>query len=350
MDLEERKKLCRLPFFYDTSLDDLANFWQSWGWPKFQFKELLRWAYQREWRDFTEFTTLSKEQRQVLKEHFFQSSLEVLNVFEADDGTKKILYRLEDGQKIETVLIPEGKRLTVCISTQVGCPIRCRFCASGLEGMRRNLSVAEIVEQVIFARKFASGRITNIVVMGMGEPFLNLDNVLAAISLFHHPWTMGIGLRKITLSTVGLRRFMPKILKGPLYPRLAISLHSARDEVRKTLIPYPQLMSVEEIAEFIPQYLNQANSRLTLEYVMLEGVNTSIADAKELVKRFAHLQVRLNLIPWNSVKGMPWSTPSKETVERFVRILSQSSLTVTVRKRQGDSIAAACGQLRLLHD
>ncbi|RME76645.1 MAG: 23S rRNA (adenine(2503)-C(2))-methyltransferase RlmN [Planctomycetota bacterium] len=313
----------------------------------FKAKEVLKWLFeQREWNPMN-WSTLSKDERALIQESFDFQPLQVEAVQESKDGTKKILFQLQDGRYVESVLIPDRKRLTLCISSQVGCPVGCTFCASGLFGLTRNLKTHEILGEYLFASLLVKRPITNLVVMGMGEPFLNFSNVMKALEILNHPEGFRFGIRRMTLSTVGIQKILPRLLEAKLHPRLAISLHAPEDELRKKLIPFPGLCSVQELIDFLEEYLEKRLSRVTLEYVMLGGENTGPKMAHILGKRFSHLPLRVNLIPYNPVSEFSHREPTEQELRRFAMILEGYRLRTTIRHRKGEDIQGACGQLRL---
>lgn len=313
----------------------------------FKQKEVLKWLFEQKEMNPMKWSTLSKKERALVKEGFSFQPLQVLEVQESKDGTQKILFQLEDGKFVESVLIPDRKRLTFCISSQVGCPVGCKFCASGIFGLSRNLKTYEIVGQFLYANLLSKRPITNLVVMGMGEPFLNFAHVIRGLEILNHREAFDFGIRRMTISTVGIRKVLPRIWEAPIHPRLAISLHAPEDEMRHQLIPFPGLSTVEELISFLEEYLEKKLSRVTLEYVMLSEINTSPKLAHLLGKRFSHLPVRVNLIPYNPVRGLPFLEPTEKEVKRFAAILEGYRLRTTIRRRKGEDIQGACGQLRL---
>ena len=334
------------PFFSHTPEEICQILVEEKGFPPFKAREVLHWVYAKRTLQPKKMTTLSKKDRSVLEDTFRFRLLQVEERQISEDGTQKILFRLPDGETVETVIIPKGKRRTICLSSQVGCPIGCRFCASGLQGLRRHLQPFEIVEQFLHARYFAKAPVTNLVVMGMGEPFLNFQNVWKALSILNHPQGLGFGIRRMTVSTVGLKKLINRVFSTELRPRLALSLHAPTDELRAQLIPFPAILSVSEIVEFAKQYTERKISRLTLEYVMLQGVNTAPSQAHLLGKLFQNLPVRINLIPYNPVPELPYTSPKEREVQHFAVILEGYGIRTTVRQRHGEDIQAACGQLR----
>jgi 23S rRNA (adenine2503-C2)-methyltransferase len=265
------------------------------------------------------------------------------------------LFRLSDGNLIESVLIPaspalygaRSDRRTICISTQVGCAYGCKFCASGLDGFSRNLNANEIVDQMIAIERESGDKIDNIVFMGMGEPLANFDNVMRAIRIINAPWGLGLGARHITVSTSGLAPQIKKLADEPLQIRLAVSLHGANDEVRNQIMPINRRYDIETLLAACDYYASRKKQRITFEYILIAGVNDS-DDQAHLLARHAHrLSAKVNLIPYNTVEGLPWSRPSQDRQEKFLSILRERDVAATLRREKGHDIEAACGQLRL---
>jgi len=317
------------------------------GFEKFRARQILPWVYRRRAETFAVMTDLSIEHRALLEQKFRVSSTQVAQRHASPDTTEKLLLRLEDGNLIETVLIVEGERRTVCVSTQVGCPIRCVFCASGLNGLVRNLTTAEIVEQaLVIQRGLPEGeRIDNLVLMGIGEPLLNYANVVRALRIWKAPWGMGIGYNRITLSTIGIVDKIPKLVEDRATPNLALSLHAPNDRIRADVVPTMKKRLAEIVRAGI-EYKRATNKQVTFEYVLLDGVNDDRKHALELGKKLRGTRVKVNVIPFNRVPETPYREPSPERVDRFVKALGSCGVPITVRKRKGDAISAACGQLR----
>jgi 23S rRNA (adenine2503-C2)-methyltransferase len=296
-------------------------------------------------------TDLPKDLRDGLARGLRVLSSEVERVQRSRDGTVKALVRLEDGRRVEAVLIPEGKRTTLCISTEVGCPVRCVFCASGLEGLVRPLRAHEIVEQVLHARRLlaegSGGALTNLVLMGMGEPLLNYDATAEALRALRDPNGIGLGARRITLSTVGIVEGMERLRREGHPINLAVSLHAPDDATRTRIVPLNSRYGVARVAEAARTYARETKRDVTFEYVLLAGVNDSDAQAALLAGLAEGSHVNVNLIPYNRVEGLPFRTPSAARVESFASVLRGRGVPVHVRRRRGEDIDAACGQLRL---
>jgi 23S rRNA (adenine2503-C2)-methyltransferase len=271
------------------------------------------------------------------------------------DTTRKFLFRLADGQLIESVLIPASPALygeasdrrTICISSQVGCAYGCKFCASGLDGWKRNLTAAEIVDQFLQVEAESGEKINNIVFMGMGEPMANYDNLLRAISVLNAPWGVGIGARHMTVSTSGLAPRIRDLAAQPLQVRLAISFHGATDEVRGRIMPVNKKYPIEELLSACEEYVGIKKQRLTFEYILIRDINDSPDQARLLAQQARRVNAKVNLIPYNTVEGLEWDRPDEPRQDQFLGILRNAGAEATLRREKGHDIAAACGQLRL---
>jgi 23S rRNA (adenine2503-C2)-methyltransferase len=332
----------------DFPLEVLEERFAKIGERRFRARQVVRWIYGKGVGDFAKMTDLAAGLRAQLPKHFEPFSTQVEEERRAPGGTRKLLIKLRDGDLIEAVLIPEKNRRTVCISTQVGCPVGCVFCASGIGGLRRNLSQGEIVEQILHARAGLKEdeRITNVVLMGIGEPLLNYENVKRAMQAMRASWGLNIGYNKITLSTVGLPDRIRRLLKDKVVPNLAISLHAPNDALRRRLIPNASRWTIRELLDTGRQYAQEARKEVTFEYVLLNGVNDGQDHAEELGKRLAGSRVKVNVIPYNRVREFKFSAPRQDRVDRFVRTLGRYKVYVSARRRRGKTIDAACGQLR----
>ncbi len=328
------------------SKKELESFIKELRLPAFRTRQLLHWIYEKRAQSVGEITEFSKELRERLSQSAYISNLDVLRRQISKDGTEKFLFRLEDGDSIESVLIPDKDRLTLCISSQVGCAMRCRFCLTGKMRLKRDLKAHEIVDQVIsVARLIAPRVITNIVFMGMGEPLENFQEV--AESLRRMAEFMKISKRRITLSTSGI---VPGIegLAGTGIPRvnLAISLNATTDEVRSSLMPVNRKYSLKTLLDACRRFPLEPRRRITFEYVLLEGVNDSEDDAKRLVKLLRGIPCKINLIPFNPHEGSEFRPSPDGAVTRFQDILLHGNITALIRKSKGRDILAACGQLK----
>ena len=328
---------------------------REFGEPLYRARQIADWLYQKRVQSFDEMTDLPQEFRNRLAEQFDFSKIEIVRVLGSRDTTCKFLFRLSDESLIETVLIPaspalygsRSDRRTICISTQVGCAYGCKFCASGLEGFSRNLKPNEIVDQIVAVERKTTEKIDNIVFMGMGEPLANFENVMSAIRIINAPWGLGIGARHITVSTSGLAPQVRQLADEPLQIRLAISLHGATDAVRNQIMPINRRYNVETLLSACDYYTTRKKQRLTFEYILIAGVNDSDEQAQRLARHAKRLSAKVNLIPYNTVHGLPWSRPSQDRQEAFLSILRQRGVAATLRREKGDDIDAACGQLRL---
>jgi 23S rRNA (adenine2503-C2)-methyltransferase len=346
--------------------EEWAELVQSWGEPRYRGAQVFKWIHQRGVFDASAMTDLPKRLRARLEEEGLSALLTVAHEHVSEDGTKKLLLSLKDDRSIESVLIPqgssgaedpiggeepeEGRPVTQCISTQVGCAMACVFCASGMAGLKRNMSAAEIVSQVLLGReRVAEGdRLRNVVLMGMGEPLHNYDAVARALVLLFHPDGIGLGTRRVTLSTSGLVPEIDRLgrdFDGKV--QLAVSLHVPDDERRSALMPINRKYPLAELIEAMRRYPLPPRRRITVEYTLVRGYNDDLADAQRLAKLLSGLRVKVNLIPMNPVPDNPLGPPSWELVERFHDRLWDAGIPTFVRRKKGDDIAAACGQLAL---
>ena len=327
---------------------ELTEFLKSFGKERYRSIQILRWLYQKGVQSFDEMTNLSKRFRQELSQVSSISTLHFLHLEQAKDGTKKYLFQLEDGNRIESVLIPDKTRLTLCLSTQVGCAFGCQFCLTGKIGWKRNLKTSEILNQILAVRKMVPDNksITNIVLMGMGEPLSNYKNSLKAIELMVHPDAFNFSSRRITLSTVGLLPELERLGKEKTPFRLAISLNASNEETRSLLMPINRRYPLIKLLEACKNFPLRPRTRITFEYVMVEGINDSQQDAKRLLKILKGIPSKINLIPLNEAPEIPFKRPSDEKIKRFQEILMEGGFTVIVRISKGAEISAACGQLQ----
>jgi 23S rRNA (adenine2503-C2)-methyltransferase len=334
---------------------DLIEFCIKLDQPKFRAKQILDWIYHKRVKTIDEMTNLPQPLREKLKEDFCLELPKLERVQGSADTTRKFLVRLQDEQFIETVLIPaslglygeRSDRLTLCVSTQVGCAYGCKFCASGLDGFRRNLEPHEIIGQFILAEQESGQKISNLVFMGMGEPLANYKNLIKAIHILNAPWGLGLGARKITISTSGLAPQIRQLAEEKIQVRLAISLHGARDEVRNKIMPVNKKYPVSELISACEHYQKLKGRLITFEYILLEGVNDDPAEAKYLTMLAKRAHAKVNLIPFNEVAETGFKRPSDERCEAFRDALDRLGTTVTLRTEKGHDIDAACGQLRL---
>jgi 23S rRNA (adenine2503-C2)-methyltransferase len=330
------------PTTFDANLAD-------WGWPGFRGRQVRRWVFERLVADPSEMSDLSKADRETLRQHVEFAPATTLRRQDSADGTRKLLLGWQDGATAETVMIPDGDRRTACVSSQVGCPVGCKFCASGLNGVKGNLSAGQIVEQIFWLNRMMaeeSPRITNVVFMGMGEPMANYAAVMAAIRIMHHPECFNLGARRITISTVGVPSKMRELAEEELPINLAISLHAPNEPLRKQLIPWAEHFALNEILDAARYYFDRTGREITLEYILLSGVNDRPEHARELAKVCRTMRANVNLIRYNEVEGLPFGRPKSDDVLRFQEILRSSGVNAHVRKSRGRDIDAACGQLR----
>ncbi len=351
--------------------DEIAAKFVELNEPAYRVDQLLNWLYVRRAPSWDAMTNLPKALRAKLAEVFTLNTHKISRKQGSRDTTQKFLWQLQDGALIESVLIPANPSLygersdrhTLCVSTQVGCAYGCKFCASGLDGWKRNLRPDEIVEQIIATERWhddqpeemekvdgtlkADRMVNNLVIMGMGEPLSNYDNLLKALRLLNAPWGGGIGARKITISTSGLAPQIRKLADEPEQFRLAISLHGATDEVRSRIMPVNKKYPVAELAAACDYYQNRKSKMITLEYILIAGVNDMLSETKPLAALAKRLHAKVNLIPYNKVDGLEWVRPEEEAQEAFLAALEEQDVIATLRREKGHDIDAACGQLRL---
>jgi len=364
--------------------EELQTRLQEWGEPSYRVDQLLDWVYRNHATNWEAMTNLPKSLRETLGAHYALHSLALVRKQGSRDTTQKFLWRLEDRSLIESVLIPANPALygdasdrhTLCVSTQVGCAYGCKFCASGLEGWKRNLAVEEIVDQVLAVERCAAEQpgavvhphpslvespdkarttdtdhgqriVDNLVIMGMGEPLANYDHLLKALKILNAPWGGGIGARKITVSTSGLAPQIRRLADEPLQFRLAISLHGATDAVRDRIMPVNRKYPLSVLTAACEYYVQKRIRMITLEYILIAGVNDDLSQTKPLAKLSHRLNAKVNLIPYNTVDGLPWTRPTEHAQEAFLAELQRQKVTATLRREKGHDIDAACGQLRL---
>jgi len=337
------------PAVTNCTLAELEALFENLGLERWRARPVLQWVHRRRAGSFEEMTDLSKTQRVELAAKFRIFTSTVRERRESPDGTEKLLIALEDGNLIETVLIREGDRKTICVSTQVGCPVKCVFCASGLNGLVRNLTAGEIVEQVLHVHRLLEpdDRVDSLVLMGIGEPLLNYGNVIRALRMWKASWGTGFGYNRVTLSTVGVLDKIEMLIEDGVTPNLAISLHAPNDKLRIEVVPTMK-KKVSELVKAGIEYRNATRKNVTFEYVLLAGINDDKKHALELGKKLRGTRCKVNVIPFNPVEETPYQAPSPARVDRFVEALGSCGVPIMVRKRKGDAIAAACGQLRAI--
>ena len=373
--------------------EELEAQFKAWGEPAYRVAQVLEWLYIHRVANWEAMTNLPKALREKLRGHYSLQTVELVRKQGSRDTTQKFLWRLADHSLIESVLIPANPALygevsdrhTLCVSTQVGCAYGCKFCASGLDGWKRNLGVEEIVEQVLAVERWnlsnaergtgnaeteekAAGEetksaeikssvpssalrvprfIDNLVIMGMGEPLANYDNLLKALRILNAPWGGGIGARKITISTSGLAPQIRRLANEPLQFRLALSLHGATDETRNKIMPVNRKYPLKELTAACEFYQEKKGRMITFEYILIAGVNDGLDQVAPLAKLARTLNAKVNLIPYNKVEDLPWERPTEAVQEAFLTALEKQKITATLRREKGHDIDAACGQLRL---
>ncbi len=329
----------------DLALDELAGELQAVGEPAFRAKQIFAWLYQRGKSTFGEFSDISRGLRDKLEERFVIGRLEAVERLRSGDGVQKFLFKLTDGNHIETVLIPAGARRTLCLSTQAGCKYHCAFCASGLGGFQRNLTPSEITGQVLFVKNVLGEEPTNIVFMGMGEPLDNFDNVARAVRIMNAAEGMGIAARRITISTCGIVPGIERLARLDLQVNLSLSLHAVTDRLRDRLMPVNRRYPLEDIVRACEAYLESGGRMMTLEYILIRDVNDTRNDAEGLAAIARRLRAKVNLIAYSPVPGLEFAPPEETAMKEFVRWLEERRVQVTERRSKGADIAAACGQL-----
>lgn len=337
------------------TLDDWTSLLKSEGHPNFRSRQIVEWIFDKRISDFSQMTNLGQPLREWLAAQFTASDLETVMVTGSKDTTRKFLFRLADKRLIETVLIPANQsmfgeksdRRTLCVSSQVGCAYDCKFCASGLAGFTRNLTAGEIISQVLSVEQEAGERVQNIVFMGMGEPLANFRNLSQALDILNAPWGINIGARRMTVSTSGLAPQIEKLAQIPMQIRLAISLHGATNEVRDQIMPVNKKYPLERLFQALEVWRENKKQKITFEYILIEGVNDGLDQAKFLANRCRSVNAKVNLIPYNTVEGLKWKRPSVNQQKTFLQVLIEAGVQATLRHEKGHDIAAACGQLRL---
>ena len=353
------------PSIHGETLDSLTTLLKEHGHPGFRARQIMEWLYKKRVCTWEEMTNLSRPLRTWLARTFELDPTAFVLTKQSEDVTDKLLLELGDQALIETVIIrapqlgvgQENSRKTICISTQVGCAMGCKFCASGLEGLKRNLSAGEIVHQLIQVCRQEDARtpraraelasFDNIVVMGMGEPLHNYDAIIRALTIVNAEWGLGFGARRITLSTSGLVPRIKQLADEALGIRLAISLHGATDEVRELIMPVNKKYPLKELLPAVKEFSSKQGRMVTLEFILIADINDSLDQAQKLRDIAWDLHAHVNLIPYNTVEGLPWKRPSLTRQEKFARVLDDGGVSVTLRREKGHAIDAACGQLRL---
>ncbi len=330
---------------YDLTLEELQAELEGWGEPPYRARQIFEWVYKKGAGSFGAMTDLPNSLRNELEARFGLPSPELAGTLRSADGTEKFLFKLADGALIETVLIPSGARRTVCLSSQVGCKFGCVFCASGQRGFVRNLSPSEILGQVLFLRDRLDIRLTNLVLMGMGEPLDNLENVVRAIRVMNAPEGLGIGARRITVSTVGIVPAIREMGGLGLQVHLSLSLHATTEALRSRLLPVNKKYPLNSVIQAGADYVRRTGRMITVEYVVISGLNDTVSDAARLALIARKLHAKINLIPYSPGYGPDWTASPRDRMEVFLRALQKNGVTATVRRSMGSDIRAACGQL-----
>lgn len=337
------------------TLNELIAHCEENGLPKYRAEQLFNWMYNYRVTDFNEMLNLSKSLRNELIENAILNTLEVVDSKSSNgNNTRKIILKTSAGDFIESVIIPDQYRVTLCLSTQVGCPLDCKFCATGLMGFKKNLSSGEIFDQYACAQRHTENKITNIVYMGMGEPLLNFSNTVKSLMIFSDELTTNINLKRVTLSTAGIAPKIIELADTGLKPKLALSLHSCFEDVRSKIMPINLKYSLRENLDAVSYYATKTGTKITFEYVMLKGINDRQEDINALVQLSKRIHSKINIIPFNSLEHMSpkgfaaeLRPTSKTNIDEFADKLRNKYLTVLIRDTQGDDIAAACGQLAI---
>ena len=333
--------------FAAMDLAELEAALEARGHPRFHARQIFTWIYAKGVTEFESMTDLSRQLRMSLAEQFRISTPTVIQKETSTDGTVKFLLGLDDGRRIESVFIPDTPSQTFCISTQVGCAMKCGFCLTGKMGLVRNLTAGEIAGQV----RLLAGELGlrqskfNIVLMGMGEPLHNYDNTMKALRMLNDEHGLAVSPKRVTLSTVGVLPALERLADEPLMPNLAISLHATTEDQRDALVPVNRRYGLEDIIKAARKFPARRRSRITFEYVLLSGINDTPEDARRLVRLLANIRCKVNLIPLNEAAGIAFQRPSDDRVDSFASILANARITVSVRKSRGRDIRAACGQL-----
>ena len=330
------------------TFDELAALLAAEGCESYRTAQIFRWLYKDRAADFAEMTNLSAKLREKLAERFFISAPDVLRSQVSSDGeTAKLLYGLADGNAVETVLMKYKHGNTVCISTQAGCRMGCRFCASTRRGLKRNLSVSEMLDQIIFTERQFCVKISNIVLMGTGEPLDNFDNVVKFVSMATDERCLGLSIRGISLSTCGLVERIRQLREMRLGLTLSLSLHAPNDEIRRRIMPVAAKYGMSDLLAEIKEYADYTKRRVAIEYTLIKGLNDSDENARELAGKLRGMMVHVNLIPLNPSEECEWERPSQARISAFLNALERERISATVRRELGTDIDAACGQLRL---
>lgn len=330
---------------YGMSLKDLEEYFLSHNDKKFRATQIYDWLYRKNVTSFDDMTNLKKDVIELLKNDFYLRTLELKKV-ERDTLVNKYLFYLQDGEKIEAVLMRHDYGNSICISTQVGCNMGCKFCESGRLKKVRNLTAGEMTEQILKVQEDIGDRVSHVVLMGIGEPFDNYDEVTKFIEIINHDLGLAIGARHITVSTCGLIPKIKEFMNFPYQVNLAISLHAPTDELRRQIMPVANAYPLKDLMQTIQKYIAKTNRRVTFEYILLQGINDSKECAESLAKLVSDMNCYINLIPYNETENIGYKRSKEETIREFYDILKKNHTSVTKRKEFGSKISAACGQLR----
>lgn len=330
---------------YGMSLKDLEEYFLSHNDKKFRATQIYDWLYRKNVTSFDDMTNLKKDVIELLKNDFYLRTLELKKV-ERDTLVNKYLFYLQDGEKIEAVLMRHDYGNSICISTQVGCNMGCKFCESGRLKKVRNLTAGEMTEQILKVQEDIGDRVSHVVLMGIGEPFDNYDEVTKFIEIINHDLGLAIGARHITVSTCGLIPKIKEFMNFPYQVNLAISLHAPTDELRRQIMPVANAYPLKDLMQTIRKYIAKTNRRVTFEYILLQGINDSKECAESLAKLVSGMNCYINLIPYNETENIGYKRSKEETIREFYDILKKNHTSVTKRKEFGSKISAACGQLR----
>lgn len=330
---------------YDYPLEDLINYFEEIGETKYRASQVFDWLYVKKVKSFEEMTNLKKSLITFLNDNFKIDELKLVKK-EEDVDVKKYLFELYDGNKIEAVLMKHDYGNSICVSSQVGCNMGCSFCESGRLKKVRNLNAFELVTQILAVEEDINMRISHVVLMGIGEPFDNYDNVMKFIKIINDPKGINIGIRHITISTCGITPKIEKFTDEKTGVNLAISLHAPNDEIRNMIMPINRVYNIETIIRAVKNYIKVTNRRVTFEYILLNDVNDSEENAKELAELLRGINCYVNLIPYNETSHIKYKTSKKVTIDKFYDILKKNNINVTIRREFGSKVSAACGQLR----
>lgn len=336
----------------DLTLKELEQVLTGWKQPPFHAQQIFSWIYKKAVTDFTAMSDLPVDLRRKLKENFYLSGLSLVKLLKSKDGTEKFLFALQDRNFIEAVTIPAKKRITACISTQVGCKLACAFCASGMSGFKRNLTAGEMLEEILSLKNNCPNKkLTHIVFMGSGEPLDNYREVLKATRIINAPYAFNIGARRITISSCGIIPGIEKLANEDLQIELSISLHAADEETRSGLMPVNKKYPLKGLIPACKKYIKETGRQITFEYVMIKGINSDLQSAQKLSTILEGLKLaKVNLIPANPIKELKVEPPAKLEILGFRNYLLKQGINVTLRRPRGEDIEAACGQLRLRYE